>query len=355
MLICMKCHIEYDEGIDFCPQCGGPLVAKEEPTSGQEELSKAEEKKTETRLICPKCKLLYERRKTCIRCGAPLVKQTDLQKTEEPKSPQAPESKKEEPRKEEPGKESLQVERPRRQPVETPREKPKPSYADEAEKEPPPLQPSERPSLSKLAEDMEGRVSPLPAKGLKSFLRLPLAVLSIVILIVGAIYFFWSQYSYFTKKPSQPNPVSSEEATGSSGTLTPTDRGAPVAGPQEKAPSPSETWEVEKIKGLLEKIERANFRKDIDLFMSCYSTDFKDREGRERTTLKYWENFNYLGLSYDLKEHSISGDAAKIRVEWSMRIAPRIGGQGRESKTLLDVILKKEDNDWKIKEVIPVS
>jgi ketosteroid isomerase-like protein/RNA polymerase subunit RPABC4/transcription elongation factor Spt4 len=362
MLVCMNCHIEYEEGTDFCSQCGGPLVAKEEPTSGQGELSKAEEKKTETRLICPKCKLLYERRETCIRCGARLVKQSDLQAIEEQKSAQAPETrkeepKKEEPKKEEPRKEPLQVQPPRRQPVETPREKPKSSHADEIEKKPPPLQPSEKPSPKKLSEDMEKMITP-PAKGIKSLFRGPLGVVSIVILVAAALYFIWSQYSYFTKKPSQPSPVSpvsSEQATGSSGTSTPTNPAAPVAEPEEKAPSPSETWEVEKIKELLEKIRRANFRKDIDLLMSCYSTDFKDREKRERETLKSWENFSYLGLSYDLKDHTISGNTAKIRVEWSMKISPRFGGQSQESKTLLDVVLKKEDNDWKIEEVIPVG
>jgi ketosteroid isomerase-like protein/RNA polymerase subunit RPABC4/transcription elongation factor Spt4 len=361
MLVCMKCHIEFEEGTDFCPQCGGPLVAKEKPTSGQDELSKAEEKKTETRLICPKCKLLFERRETCIRCGAPLVKQTDLQEGEEQKSPEAPESKKEGPKKEEPRKEPLHVQPPRRQPVETPMEKPRPSYADKVEKGLPPPQPSARPSPRKLPEDMEERVPPPPAKGLMKFLRLPLGVLTIVILVAAGIYFFWSQYSYFAAKPSGPAKptgpglVSSEQATGSSSTSTPTDRTPPVAEPQEKVLSPSEAWEVEKIKELLEKIRRANFRKDIDLFMSCYSTDFKDREGRQRTTLKYWDNFNYLDLSYDIKSHSISGDAAKARVEWSIRIAPRMGGKAQESKTLLEVVLKKEDNDWKIKEVIPVS
>jgi len=352
----MKCHIEFEEGTDFCPQCGGPVVAKGKPASGQEELSKAEEKKTDTRLICPKCKLLFERRETCIRCGGPLVKLTDFKETEEPKTPQVPESKKEEPRKE-----PLHGQPPRRQPVETPMEKPKPSHGDKAERELPPPKPSGRPSPRKLPEDMEERVSPPPAKGMKKFLRLPLAVLTIAILIAAGIYFFWSQYSYFTAKPSRPakpsgsGPIPSEQATGSSSTSTPTDRTPPVAEPQEKVLSPSEAWEVEKIKELLEKIRRANLRKDIDLFMSCYSTDFKDRDARERTTLKYWDNFNYLDLSYDIKSHSISGDAAKARVEWSIRIAPRIGGKGQESKTLLDVVLKKEDNDWKIKEVIPIS
>jgi ketosteroid isomerase-like protein len=284
------------------------------------------------------------------------VKLTDFKETEEPKPPQVPESKKEEPKKE-----PLQVQPPRRQSVETPMEQPKLSYADKAEKGFPPPQPSGRPSPRKLPEDMEERISPPPAKGLKKFLRLPLAVLTIAILIAAGIYFFWSQYSYFTAKPSGPakpsgsGPIPSGQATGSPTASTPTDRTPPVAEPQEKALSPSDAWEVEKIKELLGKIRRANLRKDIDLFMSCYSTDFKDRDAREKTTLKYWDNFNYLDLSYDIKSHSISGDAAKARVEWSIRVAPRIGGKAQESKTLLDVVLKKEDNDWKIKEVIPVS
>ena len=78
--VVLRCHIEYEEGEDFCTSCGGPLVTKEKPISGDEDKNKAEEKKTDTRLICPNCKILYERMKTCIRCGAPLGKQTICRK-----------------------------------------------------------------------------------------------------------------------------------------------------------------------------------------------------------------------------------------------------------------------------------
>jgi hypothetical protein len=163
---------------------------------------------------------------------------------------------------------------------------------------------------------------------------------------VAGIYALWSFYSYYTAKPSGPSIPVSEEAASHTAT---------VEEPQEKAPSPSETWELEKIKDLLEKIRRGHLQKNIDLFMSCYSTDFRDREKKERATLESWENFNYLALSYELKRHTISGDTANVRVEWLMKFAPRGGGQPRESRSVLDVILKKEDNDWKIKEIISVS
>ena len=109
--------------------------------------------------------------------------------------------------------------------------------------------------------------------------------------------------------------------------------------------------EIENIKALLENIRQANLQKNIDLVISCYATDFKDREGKKKTTLTYWKKFDYLDLSYDLKNPSISADTAKARVEWLIKISPKTGGQPQESKTILDVTFKKEEGDWKIKEV----
>jgi ketosteroid isomerase-like protein len=113
----------------------------------------------------------------------------------------------------------------------------------------------------------------------------------------------------------------------------------------------AETMEIGKIKDLLEKIRQANLRKDIDLFLSCYASDFKDREGKKKATLAHWKNFDYIDLSYDLKNPSISANTAKARVEWLIKISPYTGGQPRESKTILDVILRKEGGEWKIEEV----
>jgi ketosteroid isomerase-like protein len=111
------------------------------------------------------------------------------------------------------------------------------------------------------------------------------------------------------------------------------------------------TQEIENMKALLEKIRQANLRKDIDLFLSCYAFDFKDRDGKKKATLAHWKNFDYMDLSYDLKNPSISGDSVKARVEWLIKITPYSGGRPQESKTILDVTLTKEGEGWKIKEV----
>ena len=114
---------------------------------------------------------------------------------------------------------------------------------------------------------------------------------------------------------------------------------------------PAKTHEVEKIKSLLEDIKQANLRKDIHLFMSCYSLDFKDRNGKRLATLESWKAFDYLDLSYDLKRQMISEDSADIRVEWVVDISEKMGGALQKSKAVLDVLLTREEGHWKIKEI----
>jgi ketosteroid isomerase-like protein len=146
----------------------------------------------------------------------------------------------------------------------------------------------------------------------------------------------------------------------------PTNATATVSIPKETAPPPAsnttpsdvalvEALEVEKIKSLLENIRQANLQKDIDLFISCYASDFKDREGKKKATLDNWKKYDYLDLSYDLKNPLISGDTAKAKVEWLIKTSSKAGGQPQEIKTTVDVTLKKEEGGWKIKEVKQVG
>jgi ketosteroid isomerase-like protein len=123
------------------------------------------------------------------------------------------------------------------------------------------------------------------------------------------------------------------------------------------APKPpsAETQEIGSIKTLLENVRQSNLKKDIDLFVACYASDFVNLEGRKRATLAYWKNFSYLDLSYDLKDLSISVETAKARVEWLIKTSSSAGGQPQQNKSVLDVAFKKEDGRWKIKEVKPAK
>jgi ketosteroid isomerase-like protein len=156
--------------------------------------------------------------------------------------------------------------------------------------------------------------------------------------IIAGAYFVWPRLS-----PSS-TPVPKEMVTHPS--------------PPPPPPNPNaatEESEAEKIRSLFENIKQANLKKNIDLFMSCYSRDFTDREGKRLDALDTWGFFNYLDLSYDLKKQTISGDTAHVRLEWLIRIIKKTGGKQEERRTLLDATLKKEDGHWKIKEIKAIS
>jgi hypothetical protein len=193
--------------------------------------------------------------------------------------------------------------------------------------------------LSLLPSQMGGRMTP---RGLTwNFLQpFPLVGLIAMLILIGA-------GGYILLK------VQSHEVSTTHFKETPL--------PLPPPPSPShaqasiETEEVEKIRSLFESIRTANLQKDIDLFMSCFSRDFKGRDGKRLDALKMWENYNYLNLSYELKNKSISGDTSNIQLEWLVKTSQKRNGKIQEGKTLLDVTLKREDGLWKIKEIKTMS
>jgi len=487
MLICTGCNIEYEEDKKYCKFCGDPLVPKTEPISTPKKVNKNEEEKSDGKLICPHCKLIYEFGSSCIQCGSPLARQSPPQTKEEPEiahHPQVEEKPHEEessqkqrvetsPKNlvcptckiayengkycikcgsalitqiptelnqepeialnpEEEGK-SLQLQTLQEQLIQAPRnnlicpdcriiyergdtcircgstlvtqippkeeEKPQLSELPEVNPSTPqsvgesPLRvDSEEPSFSaktqtpeqqsakKSTDDLERRLI-LPKKPKKDYRRLFLEVGSITIMVVAGGYFLWSIYSHLTKQPEPTTPTFKEESSQrpprSSSSTNPTasmtesedaqnkmtekdssisEEATPAGSPPPfplttSKTSSAEIQEIENIKTLLENIRQANLQKNIDLFISCYAIDFKDREGKKKATLTYWKNFDYLNLTYELKKPSISVYSAKARVEWLIKISPKTGGQSQETKTFLDVILKKEESGWKIKEV----
>ena len=371
-LICPTCKIIYEHG-DSCIKCGAALVpqipprTKEEPRVAhkpeaeekpvqlqtiQEQITEAPRKK----LICPTCKIIYERGNSCVRCGSALVTQIPAQEEKKPELPEETEVKKEE----------LEV---------------SPAPEEEVKEEHPQTQIPEQEPTKKRGEDFERRIS-LPKKRKRDYRRLFREAGGITIMVVAGGYFLWSVYSHLMTRPLEPKIAASKEVTSRviPNSPPPTHPATSVTESEESkykkteesssiskevtsaAPASSslpdtskmflpEMQEIENIKALLENIRQANLQKNIDLFISCYATDFKDREGKKKATQAYWKKFDYLDLSYDLKNPSISADTAKARIEWLIKISPKTGGQPQESKTILDVTLKKEEGGWKIKEV----
>ena len=368
-LICPACKITYEDG-NYCVKCGLILVpqtsaqTEEEPNSPfrfemeekpiplqtfQEQLDEASHK----RLICPHCKIIYEHGSSCVRCGTTLATQISFQDEKKHELPEVTEVKKEE--------------------LDVP-----PTPEQEVKEGPSQTQIPEEEPAQKKGEEFGRRIS-LPRKRKRDYRRLFREAGSITIMVVAGGYFLWAIYSHLIIRSPEPKRATSKEVISQAlpGSSTSTTPGLPVVetkgnsslskeipavapppAPPSSPPSDdavAETLEIGKIKDLLENIRQANLHKNIDLFISCYATEFKDREGKKKATLAYWRKFDYLDLSYDLKNPSISGDTARVRVEWLIKISSKTAGQPQESRTILDVTLRKEEGSWKIKEVKQVG
>ncbi len=439
-LICPTCKIIYERGTS-CIKCESALVPQNstqtngEPGTSSE--SKGEEKplqvqtieeqlaaeivveKPRKKLICPSCKIIYERGTSCVRCGAALVLQTsfkeksesaDIQEKEKPKSAdiefnlppsepdglgdlflqrgstelsaasdRGPAAAPERPSLSSPkGPDSGVTERGKKREFRA-----TPTQELSLEEEFLQAQTPGQPVTKKAADNLDKRGT-LLNKLNKDYRRLCLEVGSIMIMVLAGGYLLWSVYSYLTKpKPPEPGaPVSKKVAvqtvprpssstppatpvaeSGESKTTEEISSISKEAAPAPPSPSVPEVpqtpsvqaQEIGNIVTLLENVRQSNLKKDIDLFVACYTSDFVNLEGRKRATLAYWEKFNYLDLSYNLRDLSLSVETAKARVEWVIKTSSRNGGQSQQNKSVLDVAFKKEDGKWKIKEVKPAK
>jgi uncharacterized protein YbaR (Trm112 family) len=427
-LICPTCKIIYDRG-DSCVKCGLTLVPQ--TSTGPEEMTKMipepegrpiplqtlQEQLIETppkRLICPTCKIIYERGNSCVRCSSPLVEEVPAQEGELPEaeinlstSPPQDQEKGFSPSESAElagisgqglstdakrptipspdGRDLVDAERANQKELEIIQRQKLKKESEEIKEdslgpETPGQQPGKRP-----ADVLENGLR-LLRKHKIDYWRLLLEVGSISIMVLAGGYFLWSIYSHLVtrqpdsrpptskgiqnldlSKPSLPTPSTATASIPNESDKRETEQGSVISEEKAEVVSPaspnstssdnvaSEALEIGKIKDLLENIRQANLQKNIDLFVSCYATDFRDREGKKKATLAFWKNFDYLELSYDLKNPSVAGDRAKARVGWVIKISPKTGKQPQETKTILDVTLKKEGGEWKIAEVKQAS
>ncbi|MGQ9645169.1 MAG: zinc-ribbon domain-containing protein [Thermodesulfobacteriota bacterium] len=181
-----------------------------------------------------------------------------------------------------------------------------------------------------------GAVSPIITRNLIRY-QSSAIIGAILIMMAAGAYFLWAK---------NPQSSHSEGPPQTSQTKPSTQALLPL--------SPPEAREDKNIRSLLETIRRANLEKNIDLFMSCYASDFNGRNKKKSATLETWSHFDYRSLSYDFKTLSLTAQTARVRVKWQTQISPKRGGPSEKTTTVLDVSLKKEAGHWKIKKIEPV-
>ena len=402
MVVCPQCNVKHGAGEEFCRECGSFLLPVEDPVP--------EEEKGKVNFLCSRCQILYKKGNYCPTCGSLLMQRTVsresglplekksvrkcskdwLKLSEEEEELESCMSKLEAQRDKISGdvlnslflryKERLESLSPLHQEIETELEsvrKRASEEIDDLEKELKPIQerleqfrslhksravtkPDFLREKRELKKEIRSRekclkryrqiLSLLPKKmggtmtssGLSGYFFRPLPVLaaSAVIILMAA-----AGYSLLSQQKQSDRPIPKEETVALPST-------PPSA---NRPPAVSNRQEVEKIGSLFENIRQANLQKDIDLFVSCFSRDFNGMDGKRRETLKMWESYNYLNLSYHLKKQTFSGDTANVTLEWLVSTSQKTGGQPQEGRTVLDVTLKREEGLWKIKEIKPLS
>ena len=327
MRTCKKCQTENEEENKFCKNCRAPLVLKEDTSQEGDETDAHKKNKK----VCPKCRVIYEKEERCVKCKSKLVPTESLEQKVEEKAEDlfeekerppvhVPPMKQEEPSAPSPERDTFKI-----------------NVAPDVKEEP-----SQSPILSRRAKRLlEDRISNLCDSGKRNSILspLPLAVAGVIIVIAVVAYL------------STMGPEPSASTSGDPVVLSPAVSSSPPVNPSPQGEEP----EIEKIKALLDNIQKANLQKNIDLFMSCYALDFKDREEKKRSTIENWKNFNYTDLSYNVKNQTVSGDTASIEVEWLTKISQNKDSQPRENRTVIDASLKKEDGSWRIKETRTAS
>ena len=315
MRTCKKCQTENEEENKFCKNCRASLVVKEEA------FPEGDETDAHKKMICPKCRMIYEKEERCVKCKSKLVPKESLDQKVEEKLDDIFEEKEHPPVHVPPVKQKEQTPpSPERAPFKT-------NVDPDLKKESSPS-----PTLAGAAkQSLEETLSILRSRKRNAILSPLNLAMACVILMIGVLGYQWTTRS--------GDALVSTSAVSSS--ADPTSQG--------------EEQEIERIKALLENIRKANLQKNIDLFMSCYALDFKDREEKKRSTVENWKNFNYMDLSFTVKNQTVLGDTARIEVEWVINISQDKNRQPQENRTVIDASLKKEDGNWRIKETRTVS
>jgi hypothetical protein len=96
-------------------------------------------------------------------------------------------------------------------------------------------------------------------------------------------------------------------------------------------------------------IKKANIRKDIDLFMSCFSPNFKLLDSKKANRLKIWNKYDYNSLKYHNKGFVIIKDKASGLVEWEFYARQKNTEKNISAMFLYNVVLEKDNKGtWKI-------
>jgi len=115
------------------------------------------------------------------------------------------------------------------------------------------------------------------------------------------------------------------------------------------APTPAPALK-EQLQGVLANLREAHLKKDILLYMNCYSLAFPDRDAKRKETLKTWDNYDYANLVFTLSElQPLDSENAIAQATWYIDTRDRRTQELGSLKQVYQIRFAKELGNWRIR------
>jgi hypothetical protein len=183
--------------------------------------------------------------------------------------------------------------------------------------------PAAREDLFYQSSSRRGRQRPAPTRS--RFPKWLFGLLGVVIL--AGVYYLWP------KAPSKPLVVS-------------------PALPPQTAPTTEKTDTLQRdVERLAERIRTAHMKKDMSLFLSCYSTSYPNLGELERQTYENWKNFDFKNVSYNISNlRRVGPNQAVADLVWSFQLFDNQTKSLEIRRAEVNVTFEESGGSWKIRD-----
>jgi len=158
-------------------------------------------------------------------------------------------------------------------------------------------------------------------------------------------------------KPSPPEtPPPAQPAKPEAGEVTPPAPETTEPKPEPPKEEPQEAALEKQLEETLNNLREAQLKKDIVLYLSCYSYLFPNLEQKRKDALRYWEKFTFAQLMYSLEDVKEMGeDRAYAKVTWEIQVQVKDSDELEDSTQTFRVGFSKELGKWRIRSLKEVE
>jgi hypothetical protein len=147
----------------------------------------------------------------------------------------------------------------------------------------------------------------------------------------------------------EPQPLKPEPAKPEASEVRPAVPEAQPPQPETPQP-PQEASLASQLEETLNTLREAQMKKDIVLYLSCYSYLFPSLDQKRKDALRYWEKFTFSQLMYSLEDVKDMGeDRAYGKVTWEIQVQGKGAEEMEEFTQTFKVGFARELGKWRIR------